>query len=464
MIEEVWLHPPLAFGRVGPSSIPCANFAWGENDLHPRGTGKTTLVPQETLEVADDGSVRSTLPAELIFKDEAGLRPVCPFFELHGSWRKDGQRHSGAITLEVLNAFGLSPADVAWSISVANLKPFHMTLTESDRIATTLDLRGDDTRRHALLATSPGAAAQALVVREQPLPLGSVQLTKPSADLLGLRLRFTPAAGHVYGPVNLAQRSQTFRLPQQRLILNPQSAWARFSVSDDPRANPSGLFATDEQRVSLGLVDDVCDGVIRCTIRGVTPAVARVVVGPPHYAPDRRPFVSLADGLADRVKRHEIQDPAYIADFNLTTEEVRDLLERVLETMENMNVDFQNERARIENIGIARSQGQPPEAAEERAFPRLEPVAGRPLPLSEQGRQRHRRFISLEVFEDVLRERPDLIEQWVRRPMTDERYYDRRMPALMRGSDRYPMHLTRRQYDLLVAWVRRLRSAAEVGA
>jgi hypothetical protein len=45
--------------------------------------------------------------------------------------------------------------------------------------------------------------------------------------------------------------------------------------------------------------------------------------------------------------------------------------------------------------------------------------------------------------------------------MTGEKYYDHKMPALMRGSDRYPMHITRRQYDLLVAWVRRLRRDIE---
>lgn len=45
--------------------------------------------------------------------------------------------------------------------------------------------------------------------------------------------------------------------------------------------------------------------------------------------------------------------------------------------------------------------------------------------------------------------------------MTGDRYYDRRMPAVMRGSDRHPMHITRRQYELLVAWVRRLRQGVE---
>ncbi|MGH8651088.1 MAG: hypothetical protein ACREYE_02410, partial [Gammaproteobacteria bacterium] len=111
------------------------------------------------------------------------------------------------------------------------------------------------------------------------------------------------------------------------------------------------------------------------------------------------------------------------------------MMERIFETMDLMNVDFQNDRARRENRAIAMEQGLPPAAGENKAFERGEPVVGRPLPLTERGRERHRRFVSLEVFEDILREQPDLIERIIREPMTGDRYYDRRMPAVMRGSE-----------------------------
>jgi hypothetical protein len=125
------------------------------------------------------------------------------------------------------------------------------------------------------------------------------------------------------------------------------------------------------------------------------------------------------------------------------------------------NVDFQNARARAENEDVAAGQGLPPEAAANRAFP-LVPGAP-PLTLSDHAQRRHRRFLALEVFEDMLREQPDLLERVIREPMTGDRYYDRRMPALMRGSDRHPLHLTRRQYDLLLRWRDRLRSDGEGG-
>ncbi|WP_341531904.1 ferritin-like domain-containing protein (plasmid) [Nostoc sp. UHCC 0302] len=252
------------------------------------------------------------------------------------------------------------------------------------------------------------------------------------------------------------------------LILNPEATWCQFRIIDDPRTNPGGLFALEDdtepnRRISLGLVDDVCDGLVTCSVQGLK-AIGRIVVGPPDYAPDRRPITSLADGLSDRVSRQSVSELDYVADMNLTTAEVGDLLERVLETMEGMNLDFQNDRIRSENRNIALAQGLSENTAEAKAFPQIEQILGRPLPLTEFGRQRHRRFVSLEIFEDRLRENPELIAQWIREPMIGDRYYDRKMPALMRGSDRYPMHITRRQYDLLVAWANRLRRDAEAGS
>ncbi|MGH8907610.1 MAG: hypothetical protein ACRD0K_14055 [Egibacteraceae bacterium] len=207
----------------------------------------------------------------------------------------------------------------------------------------------------------------------------------------------------MYGPTNLPQRSSQFVLPPRRLILNPAAPWCNFSLRpDDQRTVPVELFAMDAVSRSLGLVDDVCDGLVHCSLTGVKRASARIVVAPPDYAPDRRPFTSLADGLADRVNRHEVADPAYVEDMALTSAEVRDFFERVLETMENINIDAQNDRVRLTSPSNAG------------AFPPVEPLMDRPLPLTQLGRQKHRRFVALEVLEDLLREHPDLIRTWIR--------------------------------------------------
>lgn len=225
---------------------------------------------------------------------------------------------------------------------------------------------------------------------------------------------------------------------------------------------PGGLFAGAAENidggVSFGLVDDVCDGLVTVEVGGLT-ARARVVVTPPDFAPDRRPFTSLADGLKDRVSRAEVRGPTYVSkNPKLTALEVRDLFERVLEAMDAVNVDAQNERAVRENESL----GLPPEEPD-RMFPVPEALDGVRLPLTERGRRKHRRFVALEVLEDMLREQPDLIERFIRNPYAEPDYFDRRMPVAVRGSDGLPMHLTRRQYDLLVAWANSLRATVEEG-
>lgn len=471
MIEVLRLLPPLAFARVGPSEVPCEAFLWGPNDLRPRGTGMTTLVPAETFSVAADGSVTASRPEQVRFKDSSGFRPVCPFFELHGDWTEPGgESRSGAITRDVLASFGLAPADLVWSIEVANLKAFHYTLEPADRIEARLVLAGDDSVRHELRGEAPtgsggGGTPPTLVPAGRYLALGAAQLTRPDEDFPEIRLRIIPAAGKVYGPEDLQARTTEFDLPAECLLLDPRAAWCQFvPQGGDGRTNPSGLYATDANGMSLGLVDDICDGIIRCSIGDVLTAHARFTVGPPDFAPDRRPFTSVADGLADRTERESVRQPGYFEDGEAVSREVADLFERILETAGLINLDFQNLRARGENRAIALSLGQPPEDAESRAFTAIEAVTGEPLPLTDHARRMHRRLPALEVLEDMLRERPQLLEQIVRPPMTGERYYDRRMPPLMRGSDRYPMHLTRRQYEMLQLWAERLRRAVEEGS
>jgi hypothetical protein len=313
-LKEIWLVPPLGIARLGTSPTPCPNFHWGPNDITPRGTGKTTIVPAETLDVAADGTVTSHLPREIAFRDEAGIRPVCTFFEVHGRWSRAGdEEDAGPITASLLEEAGVRLDEVSWSVEVANAKAYHMTLSRGDHIGARAEIRGDDTAARDLLGRSREGSDRPLVRPDAPVPLGAVQVTKAAGDFPELRLRFTPATGHVYAPTDLTDRSDAYPIPNDRRILNPEAEWVGFSLTNDARTNPSGLFATDDQGRSLGFIDDVCDGIVRCTIPGLPPARARVAVGPPRYAPDRRPFVSLADGFADRVQRLEVSEPGFAA-------------------------------------------------------------------------------------------------------------------------------------------------------
>ncbi|MFD3761464.1 hypothetical protein [Streptomyces sp. NPDC058622] len=450
MIDQLWLQPPLAFARLGPSPKPCDNYRWGKSDLSPRGTGKTTVLPQPTLDLTADGKLTERMPQEEVqFKDDDGdWRPICPYFEVHGSWTVNGDRRTGPLTEEVLAEFGLELADVQWQVAVANLKAHHLTENDDDRIEAQVEVRGNDNQQHHLAGTSPQNAAQPLVPAGSSLPLGSVQVPVPNAALPELRLRFTPGTGAVYGPTNLPAGSK-YKVPPERQILNPTAAWSTFRLlpSTDVRTNPAGLFAGAEDQQSVGLVDDVCDGLVSVSLPGGLTATARIVACPPVFAPDRRPFVSIADGLADRVQRGDVRKPEYVADKQQTTLEIRDLFERILETVGNINLDVQN--------GIFGALPAPPN------------LTGVLLGLTEQARRQHRRFVALEMLEDLFRERPGLIQQIIREPVADPNAagaYNRRMPPDMRGADRNALHLTRRQYDLLVRWAAALREGTEAGS
>jgi hypothetical protein len=464
----LWLYPPLAIARLGNSDTPLDAFYWGPNDDTPAGTGKTTLLPAETLVVAPNGEVSSFIPDTIRFKDEKGFRPVCPFFELHAEWHVDGALRSGPVTPAVLRKFGLDASKLVWRVEVAHLKPYFLTRDWRNRITASVELRGNDAAPRVLEGRSPQGSGEPLVPADHHVPLGTVRLTSPNRNFPEFRLRFTPGRGNFFGPDNLSCRWTTDVPPRHR-FLNRLSSWCGWKpVGYDDRTIPGGQYAQDEAGLSLGLVDDTCDGIVSCSIEGVdlAPAHARVVVGPPDYAPDRRPLVSLADGLKDRVHREEVVDPVYLADMALAEREVRDIMERAFEMISLMNLDVLNDWAGGHiNAAIARgSDLRDGGASDHYPFPPSQPTAGDPFPLTEQARGHHRRFISLEVFADFVRKRPDLIARMVRRPATLDPLFTREMPALMRGSTGGPLHLTRRQYDLLVAWAQKLQQSVEPGS
>lgn len=478
VLERLWFYPPLAFARLGSAPTPVDCYHWGPSDESPRGTGKTTIVPAPTLDLAEDGTITRRHPDVIRFKDPGlGFRPVCPYFELHGAWRDGATRVTGPVTVEVLEALGAGLADVRWTVAVGNLKAFHYTFDAGDRITAQETVGGDHHGPVSLHGTGPPRDRTALARRSAPVPLGHFQVTRPTDDFPGLRLRYTPAKGVVYGPTGFKSGTMGYELPDDVLILNPESSWVGWDPAvhgNDPRTNPGGLYAQDANGVSLGFVDDTCDGLITCEVAGQL-AHARFTAGPQDFQPDRRHVVSVADGLKDRVDRLDVLDATYMdADhWGETVAEVRNLLEQIYETMGSMNLDMMNLRSQLANTRM----GMPQETAETVLFPppaRPGPVVpmtrfeedydlhptearqGHDLPLTDFGRQYHRRFVAYEVFAELLRQNPDIFDEWVRNPDDAYLYYTRQMPALMRGSDSLPLTLTRRQYDFLRTWLKRI--------
>jgi len=221
MLKRIWLVQPMAFARVGGSSTPLANYYWTTPDLSPHGSGRTRVVAAESLEVAADGTVTAVPPpadGSIVFKDDEGIRPACPFFELHGEW--DGG--SGQITPAVLQACGLTLDDVTWEVHQANHKAFHLTGAEGDKIESRVEIAGTDHAMRRLEGRPPSGAADPILLDGRHILQGRVQVTKPDDAFPGLRLRFHPPPGHAFAPADFHERvgeqPSLFRDPGEWLL------------------------------------------------------------------------------------------------------------------------------------------------------------------------------------------------------------------------------------------------------
>ncbi|NEQ12067.1 MAG: hypothetical protein F6K37_41295, partial [Moorea sp. SIO4E2] len=212
---------------------------------------------------------------------------------------------------------------------------------------------------------------------------------------------------------------------------------------------------------SLGCLDDSNDGLITVTLTGTAvaegklTAYARYTCCPQDFQPDRRPFVSIADGLSNLVKREEVLESDFIGNWPETEKDIADLMQRVRETMEASNLDHQNLRSKLGNEAFSGNPDEP--------FDPVAPRPGHPLPLTELGRMNHARFLAYEVFKQRLGQRPELFKQWIRNPLAEPQPYDTQMPALMRGSDSAPMYITQRQYYLMQKWLEIVKNSLENG-
>ena len=246
--------------------------------------------------------------------------------------------------------------------------------------------------------------------------------------------------------------------------------------NEDAGTLPPGVFAFFVHPASLlrslGMIDDVSDGFVKLRVKpaGLT-ACARVVVTPPSVVPDRRTPVSIADGLADRVSRDDVRDPAWVSGANaaLADAEVHDLLARAYESAGLQNADAVAHFFRTENGNLAKLLAtKSVEEAEALLWNSATLTISADLPITAMAWQHHRRMAVPRVFEDFARRKPQWVESRARLALPadgavdsgPDRYYDMRMPALMRGFDREPLRLTRRQYELLKAWTARLGERA----
>lgn len=529
-LVEVFFHPPMAVARFGASATPLEAFEWRiSRDAH--GRVLTVVEPALSFRVGENGALAPYLPQDIRFKDADGsVRPVAPFFELWARLqRSDGGTDEEPFTLALLHELKITLRHVSIEVNAANLKAARRTDDQACGFQARAAFGGDDHAPHALLAASPHSSGQQpLVLPERPVPLGSVQWMRPSAerdaqhpdvDLSVLRLRFTPAAGKVYGPpravqgpdrltitgpVDVLQLANTIEgrvhtiVPPAQRILSDNTPWSTYrmvtGLYEDPQPQDGYDGSDDGTSQSWGVVDDSCDAVITVAVawRGNRyAAVGRAFVGPPAFAPDRRPFYSVADDLADRDA-----PPVEVTreNFDEVKAEVVALFRRVFETAASLNLDAARTEALQDNAARSappapRLPQTGPASMTEEDQPYIDrtpdltlnqpptlyttSVRGDRLSYTQAVPFVHSQLMEEAVLIDYLRRRHahvrrllrpafGLITEWHEEPLpppdpdfrdprvSRDLMHDMRMPPYMRDAYYVPLSLTRRQYHMMV--------------
>ncbi|HEX8737648.1 MAG TPA: hypothetical protein VF721_20115 [Pyrinomonadaceae bacterium] len=449
-IAELRILPPFAIARLGSSAEPMDNYDLIITDP----IGVRQIVPAETFLVdKKTGEITAATPEKVNFRDGAGnIRPIAPFLEVWA--RFDGDDELVPLTANILSKAGLAPNDLKWSVEVANIKAFRRTGDENDKI----EARVENFSNHKL---QPLEGFCNNFLEGKSLPLGFVQYIKPTKDFPEIRLRFTPAAGYVYGPPPdpSADKDDETDPNIKDAVYDPnKGTWKGYidpyDVDKNPigvrkATNPAAIYAgkpTDDGngQISYGYLDDECDGIVEVTLEtgGETlSAYARIAAGPPTFAPDSMPVRTVGDELEQAMFGPEMDEP-------LTEQEildVREIVRRALETVRLMNTAQMNLPSRQRGVGMARMDYLDVNRA-------LEPIVDPAVADSLAIRSRHERVLlalesgSLAWFARVLRDYDEVGD------LSDEKR--RKMPALMRSADGRHLALTRRQ-------VNKVRAAAE---
>lgn len=448
-IAEIRILPPFAIARLGSSIEPMDNYELKITDP----IGVRQIVPAETF-LVDRQTVELTAftPEKVNFRDGKGnIRPIAPFLEV---WtRFDGDDELVPLTSGILAKAGLAPEDLKWSVEVANIKAFRRTGDENDKIAA----QAAGFSNHE---PQPLKGLCENFLEGKSIPLGVVQYIKPTDAFPEIRLRFTPAAGYVYGPPPdpKVDKGDENDPNIKDAVYDPnKGTWKGYCDPIDPKTDPLGMrratnpaqiyagkSTDDGNQISYGYLDDECDGIVEVSVQiegEILSAYARIAAGPPTFAPDSMPVRTVGD---------ELEQAMFGPDFDapLTAEEiadVREIVRRALETVRLMNTAQMNLPSRNRGVGMARMDFLDVKRA-------LEPIVDPAVADSLAIRSRHERVLlalesgSLAWFARVLRDYDEVGD------LSHEKR--RKMPALMRSADGRHLALTRRQ-------VNKVRAAAK---
>ena len=451
-ILELRILPPLAVARLGGAAEPLEAFDLETDPDSPMNYRR--IVPRESFEVDQLSGriVRAYVPDNIRFKDENKLvRPVAPFLEVYARTSEEPEQLQ-PLTAALLAEHGLALANLHWDVELGNIKIYRRTNNPDDKIhANLFGLK--DHARHALEGWCENFKAG------KTLPLGHVQFIAPSDDFPEIRLRYTPAAGLVYGSRMQRLEPQADGVPvlvpdpiidNEDLVLYDavRGDWLNYTEGTGPTlTNPAGIYAgyanAQDQQVSWGYLDDECDGLVRVvlTLADSTTLVAQATIGagPPAYAPDTLPIRVVSDEM------EQLLHGPTVPEEEVSLEQATELVLRALETVRLMNTAVMNGNPVNGRLNVASTMVRQNSSDFERYY---EPIAAASLVDNLALRALHER-----VFSALSAGGAPWFAQTLRLP---EEIGDlsaialRKMPALMRGADGRSLTLTRRHIDMVV--------------
>jgi hypothetical protein len=472
-IHALHILPPFAIGRLGSADEPVDNYTIEEDPEQPLDfrliTGAETLIVDEyTGEITG-----SRTPETPSFKDGERIRPVAPFLEVFAQTHTDPQKPLEPLTLDLLDKHGLGVKDIEWRVVLANRKVVRRTGDNNDLVAADSRwFRSHDSQ--ALTGECENFLANTSIA------FGHARFIKPNAAYPGIRLRFTPAKGLIYGP-KLSEKQQQppltedneapiYRVPEERQIYNTRKGtWYRWRAPEQIENNdtdqykgpfvnetlPPSLFAIEPPApswlhnnvaISRGYLDDACDGFVEVRLKQKggkhLDASARVCAGPPVLVPDSLFVRNLADDLEQIISGPHVPKDEPV---EVTRKKAEDIIKRGYETVRFLNVAVMNGNP---------VQGRPPLSLDtmpaEEAFDteRLE----RPVMSKDSVDTMAILALHQQVYTALRAGTAPWFYRFLRQPNEAADYSDegrRKMPAMMCGADNNYLALTHRQIDTI---------------
>jgi len=445
MIRELRILPPFAIGRLGSAPDPLDNYTI-ETGLDMK-LGFRPIKPAQTLIVdATTGEIReSRTPASVQFKQGDRIRPVAPFLEV---FALTSDNELVPLTVEMLERNKLSSAAISWRASVANRKIVRRTASEADLVAA-------DTQWFT------GHASQTLkgrcknfIAGDHFVDFGTVRYIRPNTAFPQIRLRFTPAAGLIYG-ADVDDPDGV--IPRERAIYDHslKYGWYHFESHGENETIPPSLFAIeppapswlyDNKAVSRGYFDDACDGFVEVKLTLADgrelAAKARICSAPPAVVPDSLFVRSLADDLEQVINGPAIADEE---PPEITRARAEDIVRRAFETVRFLNVAVMNGNNFKGRSALSLDSMPEEEAADtERAIrPVMTPEGADTLAIL---------ALHQQVFAALRGGAAPWFLRLLRNPDEVSDFTDhgrRKMPALMCGADNSYLALTHRQIDTI---------------